>query len=210
MNLIIFGATTLVGMQLVKQALHNGHHVKAYGKNVFTSNLPESKDIEVIQGALFDAYEVNKALKGCDAVLTALGGNMDGLDLTRSLGMKNIVAQMQKQHVQRIVALGGIGILNDAAADELIMDTPDFPAELITVSLEHQKAYNFLKESTLSWSFVCAPDIIEAAPTGIFSTKADCLPSKNKYRITSGDLALFMLKELTTNDFLLHRVGISN
>lgn len=209
MNLIIFGATSLVGMQLVKQALYNGHHVKAYGKNVFTSNLPESKEVEVIQGALFDGYEVNKALKGCDAVLTALGGNVDGLDLTRSLGMKNIVAQMQKLHVQRIVALGGIGILNEDA-DTLIMDTPEFAPELISVSLEHQKAYNFLKESSLGWTIVCAPDIIDAAPTGIFSTKIDYMPSKNKYRITSGDLALFMLKEVTANEYLQQKVGISN
>ena len=29
MNLIIFGATGMVGKQLVKQALYMGHHVKA-------------------------------------------------------------------------------------------------------------------------------------------------------------------------------------
>src|ERR1700712_5970828 len=95
MNISIFGDTGLVGKQLVKQALYDGHHVKAYGRNVFTSNLPESKEIEVVQGALFDGKEVNKAIKGCDAVLSALGGNVDGTDVTRSLGMKNIVAQMQ-------------------------------------------------------------------------------------------------------------------
>lgn len=209
MNLIIFGATSIVGMQLVKQALYNGHHVKAYGKNVFTSNLPESKEVEVIQGALFDGYEVNKAIKGCDAVLTALGGNVDGLDLTRSLGIKNIVAQMQKLHVQRIVTLSGIGILN-ADEDDLMMDTPEFSPEFIPVSLEHLKAYNFLKESDLNWTLVCAPDIIDAAPTGIFTTKAAYLPAKNKFRITSGDLAMFMLKEATGDEYMKQKVGISN
>lgn len=209
MNIIIFGATGLVGMQLVKQALYGGHHVKAYGKNVFTSNLPESKEVEVIQGALFDSNEVNKAMKGCDAVLSALGGNVDGLDFTRSLGMKNITAQMQKLKVQRIVGMGGIGILN-ADADTLIMDTPEFAPEFIPVSLEHFKAYSFLKDSKLDWTFVCPPDIIDAAVTGIYTTNADYLPLKNKYRINAGDLAMFMLKEITANEYLHHKVGISN
>jgi putative NADH-flavin reductase len=209
MNLIIFGATGMVGKQLVKQALHMGHHVKAYGRNVFTADLPESNEIEIIQGTLFNENQIFKAIKGCDAVLSALGGSFDGTDVTRSLGMKNIVTQMQKAKVQRIIGIGGIGILN-ADADTLIMDTPDFTPEYIPVNLEHFKAYNFLKASTLKWTFVCPPDIIDAAVTGDYSTNADYPPVKNKFRINSGDLAMFMLKELTGNEYVQHRVGISN
>lgn len=209
MNLIIFGATGMVGKQLVKQALHMGHHVKAYGRNVFTANLPESKELECIQGALFNEKQVFNAIKGCDGVLSALGGGFDGTDVTRSLGMKNIVAQMQKAKVQRIVGIGGIEILN-ADEDTLIMDTPDFTPEYIPVSLEHFKAYNFLKASTLNWTFVCPPDIMDAAVTGDYTTNADYPPARNKFRINSGDLAMFMLKELTKNEYVQKRVGISN
>lgn len=209
MNVIIFGATGMVGKQLVKQALYLGHHVKAYGRNVFTEDLPESKEIEMVQGTLFNDKQVFNALKGCDAVLSAIGGGVDSTDVTRSLGMKNIVAQMQKVKVQRIIGIGGMGILN-ADADTLIMDTPDFAPEYILVSLEHFKAYNFLKASALEWTFVCPPDIMEAAVTGIYTTNAEYPPVKNKFRINSGDLAMFMLKEITANEFVQHRVGISN
>lgn len=209
MNVIIFGATGMVGKQLVKQALYMGHHVKAYGRNVFTEDLPESKEIEIVQGTLFNDKQVFNALKGCDAVLSAIGGGIDSTDVTRSLGMKNIVAQMQKAKVQRIIGIGGMGILN-ADADTLIMDTPDFAPEYILVNLEHFKAYNFLKDSTLDWTFVCPPDIMDAAVTGIYTTNADYPPFKNKFRINSGDLAMFMLKEVTANEFVQHRVGISN
>jgi putative NADH-flavin reductase len=209
MNIIIFGATGLVGKQLVKQALYMGHHVKAYGRNVFTEHLPEDKEIEFVQGTLFDEKQVFKAIKGCDAVLSAIGGGTDMSDVTRSLGMKNIVTQMQKANVKRIVGVGNMGILN-ADAETLIMDEPDFPQEYILVSLEHFKAYNFLKASSLQWTFVCPPDIIDAAPTGIYTTNADYPPVKNKFRINAGDLALFMLKEMTANEYVQHRVGISN
>jgi putative NADH-flavin reductase len=211
MNLIIFGATGMVGKQLVKQALYMGHHVKAYGRNVFTENLPEHKELELIQGALFDEKQVLTAIKGCDAVLSALGGAFDGTDVTRSLGMKNIVAQMQKSSCKRIIGIGGLGILNASADDEtLIMDQPDFKPEYIPVSMEHFKAYNFLKASALDWTFVCPPDIIDAEVTGHYTTNADYPPATNKYRINAGDLAMFMLKEMTANEYIQHRVGISN
>lgn len=209
MNVIIFGATGMVGKQLVNQALYMGHHVKAYGRNVFTENLPDNKELELIQGALFDEKQVFNAIKGCDAVLSALGGSSDGTDVTRSLGMKNIVAQMEKAKVQRIIGVGNMGILN-ADENTLIMDTPEFPPEYIPVSMEHFKAYNFLKASTLNWTFVCPPDIKDAAVTGIYTTNVDYPPVKNKYRISAGDLAMFMLKEITANEFVKQKVGISN
>lgn len=209
MNIIIFGATGKVGKELVKQALHNGHHVKAYGRNVFTDDLPKDDNLELIQGALFDEGQVLKAIKGNDAVVSALGGANSDTDVTRSLGMKNIVAQMEKAGVKRIVALGGMGSLN-ADEDTLVLDTPEYPSAFFHVSKEHYKAYEFLKASNLDWTFVCPGDIIPGEATGQFVTNADYLPTPNKNQILSGDLALFMLNQLSKTDFIDKRVGISN
>lgn len=209
MKLVVFGATGMMGKELVKQALFNGHSVKAYGRNVFTEDLPKDDKLELVQGALFDEGQVFNAIKGCDAVLSSLGGAFDGTDKTRSLGMKNIVQQMQKAGVKRIVAIGGFGVLN-ATEEKLIMDEDDFPSELFVVSQEHSKAWEFLKESSLNWTFVCPPTIVPGEPTGVFVTNADYPPAENNNKISSGDLALFMLKELSTNEYVKQRVGISN
>ncbi|MEO6720709.1 MAG: SDR family oxidoreductase [Ferruginibacter sp.] len=209
MNIIIFGATGMVGKQLVKQALHNGHYVKAYGRNVFTDDLLKDDNLELVQGALFDAGQAYKAIKGCDAVLAALGGSAGDTEVTRSLGMKNITAQMQKAGVSRIVALGSIGMLNEDE-ETLIMETPEYPPELHHEGREHFKAFEFLKASKLDWTFVCPPEIIDGAPTGDFVTNADYPPTPNKNKILSGDLALFMLNELERKEYIGRRVGISN
>jgi uncharacterized protein len=208
MNLVIFGATGQVGRQLVKQALFNGHHVKAFGRNVFTEFNTDEKNLTLIKGGVFDEAEVLDAIKGCDAVLSALGGSFDGTDKSRSLGIKNIIAQMKKCGVQRIVALGGLGILN---FDEqtLLIDTENYPKQYIPVGNEHRKAWEFLKDSDLNWTFVCSPDIINADATGEFVTSADYLPQPNKYKINAGDLALFMLSEVSKNKYAKARVGIS-
>ena len=209
MQIIIFGATDMVGKQLLKQALYKGHRVKAFGRNVFTEGLPEDGQLELVQGALFDESQVYKAIEGCDAVLSALGGDSTGADFTRSLGMKNIVAQMQKAGVGRIVAVGGMGSLK-ADDDTLVMDQPGYPTKFLPVSREHLKAYEILKASTLDWTVVCPPDIINAESTGNFNTAADYPPTPNSYKINAGDLALFMLSEMEKKEFVHHRVGIAN
>jgi len=209
MNLIIFGATGMVGKQLVQQALFTGHHVKAFGRNVYTTDFLENKELELVQGALFDAGEVYSAIKGCDAVLSAIGGGFDGTDKTRTLGMKNIIAQMQKAGVKRIIAIGGLGVLN-APDDTLLIDGEDYPQEYIAVGKEHQKAWEYLKESGLDWTFVCPPDIKDEGPTGSYVTAANYPPTPNNYKINAGDLAMFMLNELKKNEYVKERVGISN
>jgi uncharacterized protein len=209
MKIIVFGATGITGLQLVKQALFNGNEVKAFGRNVFTTDMPQSDRLELIPGALFDEGQVLKSIKGCDAVVSALGGATDGTDKTRSLGMKIITHQMQKAGVERIVAVGGIGILQ-ADENTLIMEQENFPPEFIPVSEEHKKAWEQLKGSALQWTFVCPPMIVNGEPTGSFKTMANYLPNPNMFRISSGDLALFMLNELHKNEFIQQRVGISN
>lgn len=215
MNLIIFGATGTVGKQLVQQALFNGDHVRAFGRNVYTADyLPvkssvQTENLQLVQGALFDETEVYNAIKGCDAVLSAIGGTRDGSDKTRTLGMKNIIKQMQKAGVKRIVAIGGSGILN-ADENTMLVDHEDYPKKYIPVGKEHQKAYEMLKESDLDWTMVGSPEIINNGPTGSFITAKDYEPRPNNYRINAGDLAMFMLNELVRNEFIKHRVGISN
>ncbi|MBX2887491.1 MAG: NAD(P)H-binding protein [Ferruginibacter sp.] len=207
MKIVIFGATGMVGKYLVSDALIFKHFVRAFGRNVFTAPFPKNDNLQLMQGALFDEEQVLNAVEGCEAVLSVIGGSMDGLDKTRSLGMKNIVSQMEKAGVKRIVALGGAGILD--GPNKYIMHEPDYPEEFLAVGMEHLAAYETLVNSTLDWSFICAPNILNEGPTGEFITTANVTPSPNLNKINAGDIALFMLQELDQNRYLKKRIGIS-
>ena len=208
MKITVFGATGQVGIEIVKQALWRKHQVTAFGRNVFDLKM-EDYNLHLFKGALFDEAEVLQAVTGADVVLSALGGAFDGSDKTRSLGIKNIIAQMNKAGVKRIIALGGLGILN---ADEhtLLIDTPSYPAEFIPVGNEHRKAYEYLKASDLDWTFICSPNILNNGPTGNYILSRDYPPQPNKFQINAGDLAQFMLNEAEKNEFVNARVGISS
>lgn len=205
----IFGATGTVGKELVRHCEAKGYFVRAFGRNVenmIDEDLRNDK-FEAIKGYVFDAGDVFKAIKGADFILSALGGDFSGSDKTRSLGIKNIVAQMQKANVKRIIAVGGMGIL-DSGDGTLIMDKPDFPQEYLQVSTEHLAAFNFLESSVLEWTMVCPPNILENDADGHFITRANA--AADGMEINAGNLALFMVDELEKKAFLQEKVGIAN
>ena len=210
MIITVFGATGQVGKRIVTLALAKGFTVKAFGRNIETLIDKDLHDdnFTAIKGYVFDAEEVFNAVKGSDAVISALGGSFDGSDKTRSLGIKNILHAMKLTGVNRIVALGGLGVLNATETTQII-ETPQYPQMYYPVGKEHQQAFNYLQASNLDWTFVCAPDIIDQDETGKYVTSADYPPTPNYYKINAGDIAHFMVDEITANQFIKHRVGIS-
>ncbi len=102
-----------------------------------------------------------------------------------------------------------MGLLN-ADDNTLIIDKPLYPKAFLPVGKEHLQAYLYLKESNLNWTVVGAPDILDAEATGDYITAANHPPATNKGKINAGDLALFMVSEADKNQYINHRVGISN
>lgn len=209
MILTVFGATGMVGNVVLEQALSKDFIVKAFGRNIEKLLDSTNRDLISIKGYVFDEHEVYDAIKGSDAIISALGGAFDGSDKSRSLGIKNIVKQMQKANVNRIIVVGSTSVLN---ADEthLYVDLPDFTPMYLPVGLEHKKAYEYLKECTLDWTMVCPPEIVNQTANGKYVTTANYLPEPNYKKISVGNLVSFMLKELTENKYVNQRVGISN
>jgi uncharacterized protein len=209
MTVTIFGATGMVGSQLITHAMAKGWIIKAFGRNVesLIDKDLHTENFHAMKGYVFDAGEVKNALKGSDAVLSALGGGFSGTDKSRSLGIKNIITQMKQTGVRRIVALGGAGILPDATGS-FLMDATDFPPEMIPVSMEHRQAYLYLKESGLDWTFVCPPAIIDSSADNKFIALSETAPEG--FRVSAGNLALFMVEELQRNAHLQERVAITN
>jgi uncharacterized protein len=209
MIVTIFGATGTVGQQLVKLCLAKGYTVKAFGRNIemYIDEDLRNDNLLAIKGYVFTESDVQKAVKGSNAVLSALGGSVDGVDRTRTLGMKNIITAMKNTGLTRIVAVGGMGVLDSADGKKLI-DGESYPEEYKAVGLEHLQAFNYLNESGLDYTFVCPPNILPADANGLYQTAANS--HIGGYEINAGNLALFMINELEKNEFVKQRVGISN
>src|SRR5204862_5957141 len=131
------------------------------------------------------------------------GGTVIGTK-TRSLGIKNIIGQMQKAGVQRIIAVGGSGVLKDDLY-EFAINNPKYSALYKEVGLEHLKAYEYLEASNLDWTFICCPDITNEDANEKYITSEDYSPYPNLFTIKAGNVAHFMLNELRNNRYLKKR-----
>lgn len=211
MIITIFGATTLVGKQTIDLALAKEFTVKAFGRNIVSliDRDLHSPQFEALKGHVFDEAEVRDAIIGSDAIISTLGNTINNADNTRSLGIKNIIKQMQTLGVKRLIALGDIGTLYNKD-QSLLIDTPEFAQDLYPAGPENLQVYKYLQSSTLDWTFVCAPTILHQDTSDHYITNTDYLPHPNLFEITAANLAHFMLTEVVANKFVKHRVGISN
>jgi len=207
MRITIFGATGMTGKRCIDEALAHGHQVRAFGRNVFEALSTERERLELFKGGVLSKGEVEDALKGADAVLSCLGGGIDGTDRTRSLGIKNIVEGMQKVGPKRIIAIGSTGVLQ---ADEktLRYEKPGYPSAFKAVALEHKEAWQHLAHSSLDWTFLCPPEIKDTPASGEYNLELD-YPADGPLWVNAGDLAHFMMHELKANEWVKCRVGIA-
>jgi len=109
MNITVFGANGNIGTRVVSLLLERGHFVTAFVHG--GSHLPSSDRLKVVQGDIYNAADVAKALTGADLVMSTLGSwgtkNKDIL----TAGMKNIVPTMEKASITRLISLTGSGVL---------------------------------------------------------------------------------------------------
>lgn len=208
MKITIFGATGMTGQRAIDEALAHGHTVRAFGRNVFENLSTERERLELFKGGVLSQGDVEDALKGADAVLSCLGGGIDGTDRTRSLGMKIIVEAMKKKGPKRIIAIGSTGILKAAEEGKLRYQMPGYPSVFKAVAIEHMEAWQHLAKSPLDWTMLCPPEIKDEPATGEYNLKLD-YPADGPMWVNAGDLAHFMMHELQANEWVKVRVGIA-
>ncbi len=207
MRITIFGATGTTGKRTIDEALAHGHSVRAFGRNVFEVLSTERERLELFKGGVLSRGDVEDALEGADAVISCLGGGIDGTDRTRSLGVKTIVESMKKVGPKRIIAVGSTGVLQ-ADENTLRYETPGYPAAFKAVALEHKEAWQYLAHSPLDWTFLCPPEIKDAPPTEEYNLRLD-YPADGPLWVNAGDIAHFMVNELKVNEWVKCRVGIA-
>lgn len=207
MNLLIFGASGRTGLYLTEMSLSKGHQVTVMLRNPQNFSLTHP-NLSVIQGDVLDLRSVSSAVKGKDAVLSAIGEGIDAATQVRSRGIRNIVASMIHHEVKRIIAIAGTAVLL-ADNQTMVKDLPAFPELYRPLAEEHFIVFDTLRSSGLQWTLFCPPMIPDGAPDGNYITSAE-FPPENMQQITTGNLAHAMIQELENPQMTGKRVGITD
>ncbi len=203
MNVLILGANGRVGTHVLKRALEKGHKVTAFVRKSESINLLHP-NLKVVQGDALSQRDVSANMHGQDAVISCLSSTENS---HRVVFINHIINAMREHKVKRVIAIGGIGALQ--ASEHLkVYETATFPKEYIDLSMAHVRVLDALLTSRNDFTFVCPPMIKEGERSGVYKTQ-DTYPTQG-WDITAGDLADFMVGELTEKKYLGKKVGISN
>ena len=212
MKLTVFGATGGVGRELVSQALDAGHHVTAYVRNPDKLGLTHP-NLTVIAGQLTDREAVQRAVRGADAVISALGPSLDrkatGMPLL--VGTRTFLDAMAAEEVERY-----IGIATPSLRDP--RDTPSLLGLIVPIMGRTllPRAYRELlamshvtTESPLDWTIARFTRPTNGTPTG--TIRAGYLGKDHiRASITRADIATFLLDQTTDTRFHRTAPAISN
>lgn len=205
MNILLLGMTGRAGSKIAKIALQDKHQVTGLVRTPDKITINDD-NLSIIKGDVTVKEDVERAMKGADAVISAL--NTDGVDtLTRSMPL--IIDAMNAEGIKRIVTIGTAGILKSRVEpDVLRYQSSESKRKLTRAAEEHHKTYLLLEESNLDWTVVCPTYLPDGEVLGEHREARDFLPEDGK-KITVGDTAVFVYKQLESDKYNKSRVGIA-
>lgn len=207
MKIAIFGATGKVGRHLVDQALERGDEVTVLARDASKLTTQRHERLKVVQGDVLDPEDVEQAVVGTRAVLSAIGHTKTSPKDVLSEGIKNIVAAMNEHGVRRLVSLTGAGVRDPKDDPKLVDRAIGALLKLLQRDLleDSIRQARLIKESDLEWVIVRAPVLVEGEKKGEY--RIGYVGKESGTRLSRADLADFMLKQ-TTDDTYLHRAPV--
>ncbi len=197
MNVVVFGAQGRVGKALVSEGLRRNLTVTAFVEDRQSINL-HNTNLKIMAGDVLDPVRVDRALWGQDAVCIALGNGIDlkPVDLY-SRATQNVLKSMRQQSIRRVVCLLSGWVFYD-----------EVPAVHQPVAADHARQLAMLRASALDWVAVCPPEVSAGHSMGNYRVTIGKLPTLG-VRISTEDIARFMLDQLEKDDYVGKVVGIA-
>jgi putative NADH-flavin reductase len=190
-NVVVLGAAGRTGRLIVAEALRNGHRVTAAVRN--PASVPESPGLRVHRADVRDADSLCAAIKGHEAVVSAIGASGRRSNNLYSEGARATVSAMRTSGVHRLLAITSVGVRADDPHHAwwyrgLIRPIgADLYADM--ARMEH-----IVRDSGLDWTFV-RPTYLQDRESRGYRVTDDSTP-EGGWRIARTDVARFIVEEL--------------
>ena len=202
MKLTIFGGTGTAGRQLIEQALAEGNEAVAFVRN--PSKLSTRHvHLTIIQGELHDQANIERAIRGADAVISLLGPrpgeNSEIKPLTQ--GTQNIVMVMKKLGVHRLI----------------VVSTPSASAPNDMPDLRFKMLVSMIK-TIMRAAYAEIVNVAQIVRVSILNNNPKSSKVRVGYlgkgevgvRLSRADMAGFILDELKNKKYVRRMPAISN
>ena len=205
-KILVLGATGGTGRQIVSQALSQGHKVTVLVRSAEKAS--GLKGVNVVVGDARDEAALRQAVKGQDAVISALGTPASPFrEVTLlSTATRALVSAMQAEGVSRLIAITGIGAGDSAGHGGFAFDKLIFPLLLRKVYADKNRQEAIVRGSGLRWTLV-RPSVLNNKAGRQTNRALTDLSGFRGGTISRADVAKFVLEQLHA-DTWLHRAPL--
>ena len=208
LRILIIGATGRTGRELVRQALEQGHQVTALVRKPKKMKV-ENANLRVVKGNVRDYDSIESAMRGQSAVLCALGTKRFFFpNRVVSNGTANILRAMKSCGVPRLVCESSLGIGNSVGRLGLLYTIFVVPLILPFIFYDKVRQQKLIEESETDWVIVRPAVLTNAPARGKYRHGRNVGNYLWTNRIARADVADFMLKQLTDDDYIGSAVGV--
>jgi uncharacterized protein YbjT (DUF2867 family) len=202
-KILVLKATGGTGRLIVSQAVARGYDVNVLVRS--PEKACDLKGAKLIVGDARDEKALREALKGRDAVISALGTPASPFRQVTlfSSATRALVTAMKAEKVSRFVAITGIGTGDSAGHGGFLFDNVIFPLLLRKVYADKNRQEAIIKESGLDWSII-RPSVLNDKPSRETIRALTNLSSFRGGTISRANVASFVLDQLHDQKWL-HR-----
>ena len=209
MRILVVGASRRTGREIVRQGLERGHEVTAFVRKPARLALAHDR-LFLAQGNVLDAASVAQAVRGQDAVLSALGHKLWFVpNRILSDGTRNLVQAMQTHGVRRLVCETSLGVGNSFGRMGLYYTLFVVPFILPLYFLDKHRQEGVVRQSGLDWVLVRPGALTHGKPRGRFRHGPKVGNWLWTVRISRADVAAFMLDQITDDTYRHRAVGVA-
>jgi uncharacterized protein YbjT (DUF2867 family) len=205
-KILVLGATGGTGRLIVSQAVARGYDVTVLVRSAEKAS--GLKGAKLIVGDARDEKVLRQALKGRDAVVSALGTPASPFrEVTLlSTATRALTNAMQIEQVSRLVCITGMGAGNSVGHGGFLFDTLIFPLLLRKVYADKDRQEAIVRDSGLDWVLV-RPSVLNNKSGRETIRALTDLSDFHGGSISREDVARFVLDQVR-DDAWLHRTPL--
>jgi len=196
LNILVIGANGGIGKEAVKLALEAGHRVTALVRKRANISITHN-NLQVVQGDIRQPETFEDYLDGKDAVISAIGENMDKPTTLYSEGNDNLLKVMKKKGVTRAFFISASAIEISPVQPFIVrLATKYIVQKLFGYGYADQRIMEkLIKESDINWTIMRPPRLTNKPVSGHYRFAVNSF-LKNCLTISRADVAHFMISNI--------------
>ena len=204
LNILLVGASGMIGSRILAEATSRGHHVTAAARH--PEKITAGANVKAVKLDATDKAALTALAKDADVIVTSPRGGGDPIQEAKAVGDAAIAAAQATG--KRLFVVGGAGSLKTADGKS-VADT--LPAAYRGEALGMRGVLDSLKASDVSWTFFSPAMSIAPGPkTGKYRLGTGTVIANDKgvSRISAEDFAQALVNELENPKYLKSQMTI--